>query len=236
METFTDRSKLDFYIEKYNIQSFFSPKLWEYYREYMVLTRFHAYEYIHNRRGGTHYLYLFLNGKIKVCSLTSNGNEALLNLITGMCVMGDLEIFDLETPNITIEAMKDSYAIEIPLDKVKSFIDQDPVFLKYLGRLLAQKINNFSNNVTVNTSFPLINRLSAYISFAAQSVTFSGETYLYFHEDLTTLSQLLFTSYRHLLRTLKELREMQIIEPHKRGYFITDETALHTLASDKYLK
>ena len=63
METFTDCSKLDFYIEKYNIQSFFSPKLWEHYRECMVLTRFHVDEYIQNHRGGTHYLYIFLNGK-----------------------------------------------------------------------------------------------------------------------------------------------------------------------------
>ena len=200
----------------------------------MVLTRFQAEEYIKTYRGGIHYLYIFLNGRIKVCSLSSNGKESLLNLITGMCVMGDLEIFDIEASGITIEAMKESYAIELPIDKTIQYINQDPVFLKYLGSLLADKVNKFSNNVAVNFSFPLINRLSAYISFTAQSVTVFGETYLYFHENHTDLAQMLATSYRHLLRTFKELKEMKILEPYDKGYYIIDKKALDALASDQY--
>lgn len=139
MEYLNDTGKLDYYIKKYHIGDLFSDHLFEHYYKYMSMVRFTKDEYIFLERGNLHYIYIFLSGKIKVCYLLGNGKQQLLNLITGMSIMGDLELFGISNPFLSLQTIKESYAIAIPLYFTQEYLFQDPIFLKHIGELMAKK-------------------------------------------------------------------------------------------------
>lgn len=234
MEYLNDTEKLDYYIKKYKIKSLFSEHLFGNYYKYMSLVRFTRDEYIFLERGNLHYIYLFLSGKIKVCYLLGNGKQQLLNLITGMSIMGDLELFGISNPFLSLQTIEESYAIAIPLYFTQEYLFQDPVFLKQIGELMAKKIYSFTSNTSLNMNYELINRLCSYISFMSKEITVDKKEYLYFHENLSDTAELLGTSYRHLQRTLKKLQEDQIIDRYSKGYIILDHDRLLDLSSDEY--
>ena len=234
MEYLNDKSKLNYFIKKYNIKDFFSDEYFESYYKYMVLTKFVKDEYLFVERGNIHYLYIFLTGRVKVCSLLSNGKQQLLNLITGVSLMGDLEFFNISNPFITIQAADESYAIAMPLEFIRNQLYLDTVFLKYIGTFLAQKIYVFSSNTALNMNYQLKNRLCSYISFISKKIMIDDQECLYFNENLADTAELLGTSYRHLQRSLKDLRENGIIEKYEKGYLVTDIDQLVDLSSDEY--
>jgi CRP/FNR family transcriptional regulator, putaive post-exponential-phase nitrogen-starvation regulator len=57
---------------------------------------------------------------------------------------------------------------------------------------------------------------------------------LCFHENLTEIAELLGTSYRHLLRTLSELCDKDILKKEGSSYIVTDEKTLMELSADLY--
>lgn len=234
MEYLNDSGKLDYYIKKYHIGDLFSDHLFEHYYKYMSMVRFTKDEYIFLERGNLHYIYIFLSGKIKVCYLLGNGKQQLLNLITGMSIMGDLELFGISNPFLSLQTIKESYAIAIPLYFTQEYLFQDPIFLKHIGELMAKKIYSFTSNTSLNMNYELINRLCSYISFMSKQITVDDKDYLYFHESLSDTAELLGTSYRHLQRTLKKLQEDGIIDRYSKGYIVLDYDQLMDLSSDEY--
>lgn len=235
MEYITDKSALDSYIETYKIKDFFSDQFFKQYYKYMALTKFAKNEYVFYERGNIHYIYIFLNGKVKVCALLSNGKQQLLNLVTGTCVMGDLELFGIDNPFVTVQAIKETLAISIPLEFTRNYLDQDSVFLKKVGKLLAQKIYIFTSNTALNMNYQLKDRLCSYISFVSKEITVEEHEYLYFNESLSDTADLLGTSYRHLQRILKDLQEESILTKHGKGYLVTDINKLMDLSSDEFI-
>ncbi|MCU6761717.1 Regulatory protein YeiL [uncultured Roseburia sp.] len=235
MEFISDKNKLDYYIKKYRLKDYFSDEYFPEHYKYMTVTKFARDEYIFTERGNIQYMYIFLNGKVKVCSLLRNGKQQLLNLITGISFFGDLELFNITNPFITIQAVNESYAIALPLTFTQELLFQDSVFLKHIGTLLAKKIYVFTSNAALNMNYPLENRLCSYLSFISKKINIEGTEYSYFNENLSETAELLGTSYRHLQRTLKDLKESNILEKYEKGYIVKDSKALSKLASDEYL-
>lgn len=235
MEYIADQTALDTYIKKYNITELFSEQFFKQYRKYMSLAKFAKDEYVFYERGNIHYLYIFLNGKVKVCSLLSNGKQQLLNLITGTCVMGDLEFFNIANPYVTIQAVQETIVIALPMELTRKYLEQDPVFLKMIGEMLAKKIYVFSSNTALNMNYQLKNRLCSYISFVSKEIMVEDKKYLYFNENLSDTADLLGTSYRHLQRILKDLREESILTRYEKGYLITNLDQLMDFSSDEFI-
>jgi hypothetical protein len=55
-----------------------------------------------------------------------------------------------------------------------------------------------------------------------------------FSENLMEISELLGTSYRHLLRTLNNLCEKQVLMKTAEGYEVLDEKTLVYMSADLY--
>ncbi len=234
MESIFDDAKLDNALKKYNIKHYFTDEFFPFYRSYMMMVKFRRDEYVYHERCKIHYIYFFLNGKIKVCSLVANGRQHLLNLITGVTLLGDLELFGIHNPYIQVQAMEDSYAIAIPVEFTKEKLFKDPNFLYNIGKNLVDKIYKASCNTALNMNYVLKNRLCSYISFGVDEKEINGKTEWYFQFDLTETAELLGTSYRHLQRTLKELREEGLLEKYGKGYIVKDYERITELSSDEF--
>ena len=93
---------------------------------------------------------------------------------------------------------------------------------------MALKLASLSVSNSVNILYPLENRLASYI-LASYTNEDSNNT-----ENLTQIAEFLGTSYRHLLRVVKEFELEKIIKRDNKKLVILDKDKLEELAGDLY--
>lgn len=229
MKTIDNKKILENMIEKYNIPDLFSNDI----RPFLKLYYYRKNDYI-VKHGDKLDTFLFqVSGKAKVYVPTSNGKSLLLTFYEPFKVFGDLEFIGDIVANTNVQVIEDTYCVGVSLQILKEKFIDDPKFLRFVCSSLGDKLLQSSNNSSINLLFPLENRLSSYI--IATSERKKGlEDDLVFKGNLTEVSELLGTSYRHLLRTLQKLCEKKILNKLGASYVVIDEAKLKELASEVY--
>lgn len=216
-----NKKAMEEYVLKYNINDMFTMDM----RPFMELLLFKKGEYICRDNEKLNYLFFFVDGKAKVYSTLSNGKSLLLCFYQGFKVLGDLEMINSEPASTNVHVIEDTYCIGIPTEKVNSCLLDDAKFLRYICNSLGEKLNRCSKNSSINLLYPLENRLASYILATGEDLD----------ESLTEISELLGTSYRHLLRTLNNMCQKGLIKKNNSGFEIIDKKVLTKLASDLYI-
>lgn len=156
-------------------------------------------------------MYILCHGTIKVCYTNSAGKTLLFAFYVGSGLLGEIEFLTGELTINTVCAHTDISCIEIPIKFYDTLLRQTPDFLQTLSYGLAKKLARCNLNCALSVLSPLSERLCSYILLVQQDGIFK--------ENLTVVSELLGTSYRHLLRTLNSLCEQKIIKKMKNhGY------------------
>jgi CRP-like cAMP-binding protein len=221
---------LNNYKKQFNINDIFSIDM----NPYMELVLFKKNEYICKEQEKLSHLFFMVEGKAKVFTLLSNGKSLLMCFNQGFNVIGELEITNQFIIKTNVQAIEDVYCIAIPSALVQKYLLEDTKFLKYICNSLGKKLDDFSKNSSINLLYPLENRLASYILATSERSKSIGQEKLIFSENLTELSGLLGTSYRHLLRTLNSLCDNEIIEKNNTKFNVVNEAALRKMASDLY--
>lgn len=225
MEIIQNEKRLKRLILQYNLPAHFC--CFEDYKPHFHLVRFAKREVIYQKESQRQYLLFFLSGKIKVCCDLSSGKSILVCFYTSFQVLGDLEFFEIDTSLTTITAVEPCLCIALRTTAIRRQLLEDHLFLQLLARSLADKLMRAMRNNSINLLYPLENKLASYIF----QVNENG----FFSENLTTLSELLGTSYRHLLRVMKQFINEGILEKCPGGYRILDGWHLLELTEDLYL-
>lgn len=218
------------YIDEYNLNEIFSEDM----TEYMELVTFEKNDYICKENEKVEYLYFFVKGKAKVYVSLKNGKSLLLCFYYPLMVLGDLELVNFEEATSNIQVIENSHCIVLPFNKVRDKLLSDAKFLRYTCESIADKLRRSSNNNSINLLYPLESRLASYILVTEEQVNNSEEKILKFDGNLTEISELLGTSYRHLLRTINGLVQRGAIKKVKNYYEIIDESILEELSADLY--
>ncbi|MPN16760.1 Regulatory protein YeiL [bioreactor metagenome] len=160
-----------------------------------------------------------LSGRAKVSMSISNGKQLLLDYFVTDGVIGDLELFmGKSTVASTMQAITELKCIGLPLDKYALRLKSDVVFLNWAGRELAFKM--FKSDI--NGAETILKRLEPRLCLYIYNSSHNG----IFRETMTDVAEMLGTSYRHLLRTLKKLCSENLISKQKTGYIIINEEEL----------
>ncbi|MCM0650202.1 cyclic nucleotide-binding domain-containing protein [Clostridium swellfunianum] len=218
------------YIIENNIDNIFSENL----MPYMELLLFKKNEYICRDGEPLDYFLFFVEGKAKVNTPLSNGKSLLLCFYEDFRVLGDLEIINGKSASSNVQVIEDAYCIGIPLEYVKANLLSDSKFLRYICTSLGEKLESISKNSSINLLYPLENRLASYILAAGERIESRGLKRIEFNENLTEVSELLGTSYRHLLRTLNTLCTRGVIIKKSSFYEVMNEESLVKMAADLY--
>lgn len=229
MKMLTNKDKLNYYIEKYEINSIFSTDM----ISFMELFHFAKDEYIYKANDKINYLYFFVEGKAKVFTLLANGKSLLLMFCTPLRILGDVEFLDSNIANCNLQALKDCLCIGISLEDIRKYATNDSTFLRYMCQSLSKKLTNCSLISSINLLYPLENRLASYIL----AIIPEGETSPLEQmetQKLTEISELLGTSYRHLIRVLNKLCENEIIKKQGNLIEVVNREELKRLAGDLY--
>lgn len=224
-----DETKLGSYIEKYSLNDIFTEDM----RIYMKLWKFNKGEHICRSDENITKLYFLASGKAKVYTILSNGKQLLLSFITPLELIGDLECIKLNQFHCNIQVIQEAYCISIDLNIIRENLMDDGRFLRYIINSLGEKLTQNTNSNSINLLYPLENRLASYI--LATSINDEGkETEIMQDYNLTEISELLGTSYRHLLRTLNKFIEKGAIAKKNASYEIVRRDILTDLAGDLY--
>ena len=205
----------------YNINDIFTEDM----TPFMELLLFKKDEYICRVNDKLNYFFFFVDGKAKVYSTLSNGKSLLLCFYQGFMVLGDLEMINSEPATTNVQVIEDTYCIGISKEKVETYLLGDAKFLRYICNSLSEKLNRCSKNSSINLLYPLENRIASYMLATGENRD----------ESLTEISELLGTSYRHLLRTLNNMCQKGLIKRNDTGFEIIDKKVLIKLASDLYI-
>lgn len=230
MEKVVNQSKLNRYISIYNISEIFSTDM----NPFMELFVFNRGEYICRAEEKLDYLFFFVDGKAKVYTSLSNGKSLLLCFYKPFKVIGDVEFIHTNLAGTNVQVTQETFCIGISLERIREIALEDTKFLRYICKCLGEKLIRLGNYSSINLLYPLENRLASYI---IATNFFDGKIMskkLVFDGNLSEISELLGTSYRHLLRTLNKLCVLGAIKKIKDSYEVGSIEILKDLANDLY--
>lgn len=173
------------------------------------------------------YLLYVVDGKIKVSTTSSGGKTLLICLYHAEGIIGSIEALTGLPATATAQAVTDVVCIAVAIAPNRELLLNSLPFLRHLNIVLSVMFARSSKNSALNILYPLETRVCSYIALTQVEGMF--------REKLTETSELLGTSYRHLLRALKSLCVKGLLEKEVRGgYRITDPPALKAMAEDYY--
>lgn len=167
------------------------------------------------------HLLLLTGGRCKVVSTLANGNQVLLGFYDAESTgaFGDMEFLSGTPLTSDVWAVSDVSCIAIPLTApVVKCVHGNLVFYRRVAQGMATKFRLTCDNNSVRLLTSLEERLCAYIYMTQDGGVF--------HENLTELANLLATSYRHLMRTLRGLCARGVLRGERGVYTVLDEEYL----------
>ena len=183
-----------------------------------------AGEYIIKEGVRPEYLFYLCRGRARLFMTLSNGDVALIDFFSAPCFIGEMELISDDREVRAVQAIEDSYLLALPLRRYRDRLLNDACFLRGLCRLLGVK--NYRNTVTFirNQTFPLINRLAAFILMTEDQGVI--------RKEYAQVAEYFGVSYRHLLYVFAELVERGYLRKEKKSYVILDRAALMELSRD----
>lgn len=169
------------------------------------------------------YFQVITQGTVKISVTASNGKTLLFCFDKAGDVIGSIELMGGLTYNANAQAVTPVSCLALAAGPNMHFFKNDVPFLNYLCAELGRAFNESSKNNAFNILHPLQTRLCAYILMTAE-----GD---YFTENLTAVSELLGTSYRHLLRVLASLQKENALQKVAGGYNIANRALMQALAA-----
>lgn len=192
----------------------------EQYRKDLKLVHFQEGQAICHQDQELTVLTFVLEGKVKVVRKLFNGKEYILGIQGAPTLIGDIELLTGQTVVSSVIAIDETWCAQLPLLNKEALL-ADPLFLYRVGQGLATSLYQQNIQAAVNVGYSVKERLASHIL----SIEHDG----YFQLELHILADSFGTSYRHLLRTIKELLTDGAIEKRGKSYFICQASQLENL-------
>lgn len=210
--------KLQTLLIQYNLEDFF-PKTYQKELQVKFYTKGQA---ICHQEEALNHLFYVLSGKLKIVRRLANGKEHILEMPRLPSIIGDIELMTSQGAVSSVIALENTLVIALPLWK-KAELLRDPDFLYQIGQKLAQSLYHQNITSSTNITYTVKERLATHILTVAESDTFQLH--------LSILADQFGTSYRHLMRVIKQLLDAQIIDkPTFKHYRILNRQAIERLA------
>ncbi|HAJ7559777.1 transcriptional regulator YeiL, partial [Escherichia coli] len=161
-------------------------------------------------------------GRARLYATLANGRVSLIDFFAAPCFIGEIELIDKDHEPRAVQAIEECWCLALSMKHYRPLLLNDTLFLRKLCVTLNHK--NYRNivSLTQNQSFPLVNRLAAFILLSQE-----GDLY---HEKHTQAAEYLGVSYRHLLYVLAQFIHDGLLTKSKKGYLIKNRKQLSGLA------
>ena len=165
-------------------------------------------------------LSLVVKGKVKIVRRLFNGKDYILDISTHPNLIGDIELLTGQAIVSSVIALDKVWVVQLPLSNRQELLS-DSTFLYMVGKGLATSLYQQNIQAASNIGYSVKERLATHI--------LSIENQGHFQPELHLMADSFGTSYRHLLRTIKDFLEKNIISKQGKDYQICDRKTLEKL-------
>ncbi|BCA84901.1 transcriptional regulator YeiL [Enterococcus saigonensis] len=166
------------------------------------------------------YLYFLVEGTAMVYSYTYDTQNICINYCYEATIIGEASSLWATTPSSSVKAMTPCTCVCVNLKQYRTILQNDLRFLKHTCQLLSYRLNS-GINLASSLSEPVETRLARFILEHAKDELFSFQ--------LNNCAAILNVSYRHLLRTMTNFKEQEILQKVRGGYLILNRKELRAL-------
>ena len=203
METVHDRKRRDRYIREQHIMDHFSICKPEF-----LLMHYSPHELLTNPFSPSQYLQFIVEGELLLYDMPDEESTVTIQTsFNDVQLLGEVELLDAQFTPFFVEASTDVYTLAIYQSRYRETLLKDPVFLLYLCRNLANKLNGA---VADSKHMPLKHRVEVSLRYVAENEKIT---------NIAHLAKSLNVSNRQFLRVLKELCEEGVLEHEKKGVY-----------------
>lgn len=226
MKEWKDIAQLKSYLDSYKLESIFNEQL----LPHMSLYCFDQGELICSQGDISEYLYLLVEGKVKIYTTSPEGRTLILSFKTPIELIGDIEyVRDIDIIN-TVEAVSSVCMIGIHHRWLRKYGKNYAPLLQFLLDIITRKFTIKSNSMSFNMMYPVEVRLASYllsVSFDKSDSHFNGELSI----NIKDAANLIGTSYRHLNRVIGQFCADGMIERSKGSILVKNREGLSALAN-----
>lgn len=192
----------------------------DHYQKQLRLVAYGAEEAICQQDDQLTALSLVVKGKVKIVRRLFNGKDYILDISSSPNLIGDIELLTGQAIVSSVIALDKVWVVQLPLSNRQELLS-DPTFLYMVGKGLATSLYQQNIQAASNIGYSVKERLATHI--------LSIENQGHFQLELHLLADSFGTSYRHLLRTIKDFLEKKIISKQGKNYQICDRKTLEKL-------
>lgn len=156
------------------------------------------------------HLYLLVSGKARIVKNEANGKRVILQFLEAGDLIGELTVVAAEEETKDVIALGKVTCLALPLPLVRKYYASEVAFAQYLAHYIGEKLLKRMEHFANAQTFELKYRLAALLV----EVAVQGR----YEENNGQIADYLGVSYRHLMHTLKWLREQGYIEKQSGGY------------------
>ena len=218
MKILQNLEPLDHYLNDPSYRSLF-PRSVDRYGQMAV---YESEETIIFQGEGPLYLYYLFSGSCKVSAYMENGKEIVIKKAEAPCILGEIELFS-EDSSFSVEALSECLLLRFPLSQCREILLKDRNFLLQNCIRLSEKERATAFELSRSMSFPLVNRLAAFILDNSYGDAMNIRK--------TVIAESLAVSYRHLEKVMSDLVQERVLEKNGKRYTITDRKRLEELAA-----
>lgn len=168
---------------------------------------------------------IIISGRAKVSITAQNDKTLLLSFYENSGILGEIEFLTHERATCNIIAIDTVHGLEIPFSIVDKYTQPYNETISILTKGICEKLAANSHQAVRNMLYTVNMRICGYIATMQNNNIFS--------ENLGDTSELLGTSYRHVLRLMQQLCKDKILTHSGKGkYTIIDKKTLIERAGD----
>ncbi len=213
MEKIYDQNTISRYLNTKGYRNYFSEE----FDQDAFIIRTGPNETLINQGDEAVNLYYLIEGKCRVKTINQEGKSFILNTIIAPALVGEIELIT-EDVSFSVETIDRCILIVLPFASCREKLLNDHRFLLRLCELLTEKEREHALKLVQYTSYPLENRLSAFILENTLNDKLSIKK--------TVIAESLGVSYRHLETLMKDFTEKEILRKDRLVYTIIDKEEL----------
>ena len=226
MKEIQDRQQLNHYLKAHQIEAIFNEHIFP----HLSLYQFEKGEIICSQGEPAQYLYVLVEGKVKIYTTSSEGKTLILSFKTPLEVIGDIEyVRSMDILN-TVEAVTPVWMIGVHQCWLKKYGSDHVPLLKFLLDVITKKFTMKSNSLSFNLLHSVEVRLASYllsVSFDESDSLLPGQQSIV---SLKDAANLIGTSHRHLNRVIQHFCAKGLIERNNGFISVTNRQGLRVLA------
>ncbi|WP_315795544.1 cyclic nucleotide-binding domain-containing protein [Paenibacillus sp. BIC5C1] len=226
MEEFQNQHQLLHYLKQYQLESVFHEPL----RPHMTICHFEKCELICREGEMSEYLYVLVEGKVKIFTTSPQDKTLVLCFKTPLEMVGDVEYVRESDIVNTVQAVSPVVMLRIHYNWLAELASDYAPLLKFLLKIISHKFYIDSNLSNFNLMYPVEVRLASYLLSIS-----TEEAGTVVHEELdafnlTDIANLIGTSYRHLNRVIQKLCADGLIMRDQGFIMVKDRAGLAEVA------